>query len=181
MNTITINKTEIRIVLDKVSGAKMARVAGELGALQMFQVDRAFREHGQPGEKWQKLAARKESYRYGGAPLQDTGALAASFFIQSKKAGDKVSKSVIASSSFYAPYHQVGFSTKGPNFIPLTLKAKRLHVKGANPREEGLVQGVDYVIAKHGVTVPARPMIDYLDAQNQKEIFETINQALERG
>lgn len=116
------------------------------------------------------------SYRRGGKPLMDKGALAASFFIKYNFVfeADLSLLVVIASSNVTAPWHQKGFVTKGPNFIPLTLKAARDHVKGANPKNEGFEYGVDYIVAWKGVKVPERAMIDYADPVNRKQIEDTI-------
>lgn len=116
------------------------------------------------------------SYRKGGKPLWDKGALAASFFTKYNFVfeAELALLVVIASSSFLAPFHQKGFRTNGPNFIPLNLKAARMHVKGANPKDEGLEYGVDYIMAWKGVKVPERAMVDYADPANKKQIEDTI-------
>jgi hypothetical protein len=59
----------------------------------------------------------------------------------------------------YALYQDRGFSTSGPNYIPLTFKGKRKHGTGNNPNNEGLIRGKDYTMAWNGVTVPARPFL----------------------
>ena len=59
----------------------------------------------------------------------------------------------------HAIFHELGFETSGPNFIPLTKKGKRSHATGRNPTKEGLVRGKDFVMAWQGVTVPKRPFM----------------------
>jgi phage gpG-like protein len=121
------------------------------------------------------------SYRKGGSPLRDTGALMGSFFTKYAFVFGSDALVVVASSNPVAPWHQKGFKTKGPNFIPLTRKAKRDHSLGVNPEWEGLVQGVDYIMAWQGVDVPSRPMIDYADPVNKKMIQDAIRLAIQRS
>lgn len=141
------------------------------------QISRAFREL----TKAQKLekraferAAPAESYRKDGQPLRDTGALKASFFLHSQNATPTELMSTVASPFPHAVYQHTGFKTNGPNFIPLTRKAARMHRPGADPRSEGLEPEVDYVMAWSGVHVPARPIIDYADPVNAEEITRTV-------
>lgn len=77
-------------------------------------------------------------------------------------------------------YQHTGFSTSGPNFIPLTLHARRIHRKGVDPRLEGLVLGEDYIMAWGGVTVPARPIFRFAP-EDIEEIISSIRLALQRG
>lgn len=120
------------------------------------------------------------SYRKGGQRLFDAGHtgthLAGSFFIKHNFVFEAAQSIIvtIASSSLYAKWQQDGVKTRGPNFIPLTLKARREHQKGVNPAHEGLEYGVDYIMAWKGVNVPASPMIDYSDPVNKKQIDDTI-------
>lgn len=234
---IKITMTNTAVAMRSVEGKILRRAADELRVVQKEQVASAFRNSGQPGEKWKPLwadkfvgnvsvktlgklgkahgrlvrllnrdtftpsqitavikakskvddlkakATRATSYRKGGKPLQDTGRLAASFFTKYHFVfeSEGVALIVLASSDFTAQWHQRGFSTRGPNFIPLTMKAKREHVRGANPKHEGLELGVDYIMAWKGVKIPARPMIDYADPANKKQITDTINAAMKRG
>lgn len=120
------------------------------------------------------------SYRKGGEPLKDNGILAGSFFRHSVMVAAKKVVSLIASHIFYAIYHQVGYKTKGPNFIPLTIRARRVHVKGKNPEDEGLEKGVDYIMAWNGVTVPPRPMIDYANITNKELLRRAAIDAMKR-
>ncbi len=121
------------------------------------------------------------SYRRGGERLRDNGQLAKSFFKKSQTVEGKDLTCVVASSAFYAVYHQNGFKTTGPNFIPLTIKARRTHVKGNDPKLEGLEEGVDYIMAWKGVTVPESPMIDYADPIVKQKINATITEAFFNG
>jgi phage gpG-like protein len=114
---------------------------------------------------------KNTSYRRGGEPLRDKGSLAAS--VSSRVTlTDKGATIGVGSPRPYARYHQDGFTTKGPNFIPLTLRAKN-KAKGVKPEEVGLVPGVDYIMAWGGVTVPARPFVRFT-AQDKAEILETL-------
>lgn len=86
----------------------------------------------------------------------------------------------------YAKWHEEGISTpKGSNnFIPLTSAGDR-HRRGANPSREGLVRGVDYIIAKNGVNVSKRPFVNRSDTQYWAQVgimvSKVINKALRRS
>ena len=99
-----------------------------------------------------------QSYRNGGQPLRDTGNLLRSIGAKAEQTGP-ARLSVTMSGAIYGIYHEKGFSTDGPNFIPLTRKGKRTHATGANPNNENLSRGKDYVMAWGGVDVPARPFL----------------------
>ena len=98
------------------------------------------------------------SYRNGGQPLRNTGAMWRSLNAQagSVVGGLRVTLRGLA----HAAYQDKGFSTNPPkgNFIPLTKKGAR-HATGANPKDEGMKRGKDYFMARRGVTVPARPFL----------------------
>jgi phage gpG-like protein len=170
---------------DKFLGAVPEKIAGAItnAESEFFKATNAKKldaariaKAGDRLRKAQERAYNAASYRRGGNPLLDTGRLRASFFTKYNFVfeAEKAAVVVIASSAFYAKWHQTGFKTKGPNFIPLSLKAKREHERGVNPAHEGLEYGVDYVMAWRGVKVPARPMIDYADPVNKLEIEGTI-------
>ena len=55
---------------------------------------------------------------------------------------------IVVSGEFYGVYQDKGFTTTGPNYIPLT------------NRKINKQSGRDYFIAKNGVTVPSRAWID---------------------
>jgi hypothetical protein len=99
-----------------------------------------------------------QSYRNGGQPLRDTGNLLRSIGAKAEQVGPS-RLSVTMSGAIYGIYHEKGFSTDGPNFIPLTRKGKRTHATGANPYSEGLTPGKDFTMAWSGVDVPARPFL----------------------
>jgi len=98
------------------------------------------------------------SYREGGQPLRDTGNLLRSLGAKAAATGPGT-LTVTLRGAKYGIYHERGFSTSGPNFIPLTKKGKRTHATGANPASEGLQRGKDYTMAWGGVTVPKRPFL----------------------
>lgn len=102
------------------------------------------------------------SYRAGGQPLVDTGKLIGSLGATASSTGNKIQLTMHGRK--YGLYQDRGFSTKGPNYIPLTMKGRRQHATGRNPNEEGLTRGRDYIVTgsrnrPRGVTVPARPFI----------------------
>jgi phage gpG-like protein len=98
-----------------------------------------------------------ESYRAGGKPLRDTGQMMREMNAKGQAGGNGVS--IILYGPLHAIFHELGFETSGPNYIPLTRKGKRSHATGNNPTKEGLVRGKDFVMAWQGVTVPKRPFM----------------------
>lgn len=96
-------------------------------------------------------------YRNGGQPLRDTGRLAGSLHARGSVRGGKLVLTMRGLK--YGIYHDRGFKTSGPNYIPMSMKGKRGHGTGNNPHTEGLKHGKDYLMAWRGVTVPARPFI----------------------
>ena len=182
-------KTEVTIKFDESSriaiSAKFLQEASKrVAAQQKEQVNEAFVRGGQPGQPWRSLKSiygtrtnkkgRKTvtpSYRNDGQPLRNTSVLKSSFFSRIHRIRDDKIVTEIATPLPYAVYQQLGMKTKGPNFIPLNRKAVRTHVKGMNPKSEGLVLGKDYIMAWKGVTVPARPMIDYSNQENKRAII----------
>lgn len=125
-------------------------------------------------------ATPAESYRKGGKPLNNFGHLKDSFFTKYAFVFENEGTAIIvvASPLLYAAWQHTGFKTKGPNFIPLTRKAMLRHVLHANPKGEGLEQGVDYIMAWKGVNVPARPIIDYSDPVNKAQIGDVIRRSI---
>jgi hypothetical protein len=97
------------------------------------------------------------SFRAGGQPLVDTGKLVGSLGATGSSTGNKIQLTMHGRK--YGLYQDRGFSTKGPNYIPLTMKGRRQHATGRNPNSEGLTRGRDFTMAWKGVTVPARPFI----------------------
>lgn len=97
------------------------------------------------------------SYRNGGQPLRNTGKLQRSLSATGKSNGNNVRLTLRGLR--YGLYQDRGFKTKGPNFIPMTLKGARQHGTGNDPNTEGLTKGEDYLMAWRGVTVPSRPFI----------------------
>lgn len=162
----------------KVQRGAKARTAGlraskeELLRFQFRKADARFDKASVALKK-----ARATSYRRGGQALRDNGQLMGSFYSKPRQIFDTYAVVTLESSAFYAAYHQNGFKTKGPNFIPLTTEARTLHSLGADPEKEGLQEGIDYIMAWHGVTVPARPMIDYDDPANLAQIKQALTNA----
>ena len=115
-------------------------------------------------------------YRAGGRPLQNNGHLMAGLHSETVARSNGVSVTLLDGSG-YGVYHQSGFKTKGPNYIPLSLKGARRHVKGRNPEEEGLVEGKDYIIAWKGVDVPQRKIFN-MPPENRQELGETVVNAI---
>ena len=98
------------------------------------------------------------SYRRGGKPLRDTGALAASVKVVAV-ATPKGFVIEAGSTLPYGRYHNEGFQTSGLNYIPLTMKGAR-KPRGMNPDTMGLIRGHDYVLAR-GVKIPRRRFVKF--------------------
>lgn len=179
-SAFTIDAAHVGQTFAALNQRILRRAVNAAATTQLQQVADAFRNGGQPSRKWPALSM-KRGYRAGGQPLVDTGQLRASFFSKERTVSRKEAVSVIASSAFYAAWHQDGFHTQGPNYIPLTLRGRTLHHKGADPASEGLVRGKDYLMAWKGVNVPKRPMIDYRDPVNKREIEAAIQSAITKG
>lgn len=110
--------------------------------------------------KWKDKRGRertKAGYRNGGQPLRDTGRLMRS--IRVRVVSDSGGMKAVVVGEGYGKPHEKGFSTKGPNFIPLTQKGARAYKAGVAFVPGRLVPGKDYIVARNGVTVPARPFI----------------------
>lgn len=117
-------------------------------------------------------------YRQGGEPLSDRGGSGLKGSLggvtESTDTGVRIR---LTTNERYALFHQSGFTTSGPNFIPLTRKAARDHRPGGNPREEGLEYGVDYVMAWKGVTVPQRKIFN-MPPENRRDLADAVVAAL---
>lgn len=100
---------------------------------------------------------RVPGYRNGGHPLRDTGLLYGSLTATGKASGSSIK--VTLRGPKYALYQDKGLTTKRTNYIPLTLAAKRGHGTGNDPGKEGFTKGRDYLLARRGVKVPARPFL----------------------
>lgn len=98
-----------------------------------------------------------ESYRANGKPLRDTGETMRQMGAKGSSTGGGIS--ITVSGPLHAIFHEMGFETSGPNYIPLTRRGKQKHSTGNNPANEGLVRGKDFTMAWHGVTVPKRPFM----------------------
>lgn len=114
------------------------------------------------------------SYRAGGKPLDETGHSKNSFGHSARPDGAGAVVDVTTTEPFLR-YHDAGFRTKGPNFIPLTKRAKdaKADSPGSRPDALGLIPGVDYVMAWRGVSVPSRPMFHFTPA-NSQQIADTL-------
>ena len=156
-------------------------VAGSgLHELLILQAQARMMAGGDSEHTYPDLWGHPGSYRADGQPLMDDAGRGGLF---SRLAGTTTIDGNVITATLLAPlyaiYHQHGFTTKGPNFIPLTLRAKRDHMPGANPANEGLEpwnpktgEG-DYVMAWRGVTVPQRKIFN-LPQEDRADILTTI-------
>lgn len=132
------------------------------------------------GKKLQKMPPVGVSFRAGGTPLLDTRQhIYNALHARKRQSAGRVTFLVQSGgpTPLVAVYHHHGYKTKGPNFVPLSLKARRTHRTGANPRSEGLVPGVDYVMFWRGVKVPARPIVRF-PPEDRREVVEALKAAL---
>ena len=111
-----------------------------------------------------------EIRRRGGEPLRDTGALYQSVTQRATKTPNGA-QSEVGSPLMHGLYQQNGITTKGPNFIPITARAK----DGWNSK---LVLGWDYVMAWNGVKVKPRVWMRFTDRNKRdiRESFAAVNQ-----
>ena len=115
-------------------------------------------------------------YRAGSKPLQGNGGLMAGLHSETTTRSNGVTVTLLDGSG-YGVYHQHGFKTKGPNYIPMSAKGAKRHVNGRNPEEEGLVEGEDYIIAWNGVTVPQRKIYN-MPPENLEELANAVVDAI---
>lgn len=180
--SVNINAAAGKRLLEKGLAEALRVGIAKVAVAQFEQVSNAFINSGQPILKWPRLWADKVAghYRAGGQPLRDAGPLEVSFGSTAEiESSERSASSTITSGVGYAKFHQTGFETKGPNFIPLTRRAQRLHRPGANPKGEGLALGIDYVMAWKGVRVPARPIVDYSDPINKNQMNDAMADGLQ--
>lgn len=115
------------------------------------------------------------SYRRGGKPLLDTRQGYAA--VSTTAEGKLPELTVRVRAPAYMVYQHAGFTTKGPNFMPVSLLAKRIHQKGRNPRAEGLFKGKDFWIFRNGVTIPPRPFAK-LGPKYMQRVAKTIARSM---
>jgi phage gpG-like protein len=197
---------EIRLQIGLESRATMA-IQRELlarlrsapvGVRLVAQAKRRIRNGGDSTVKYPELWADNVpgSYRAGGRPLRDDGRLYSSLAneYQPVRAG---ARWALTSPLRHAVYQHRGFQTRGPNFIPLTKKAKRNWTHNRRIRrvgkaagwpeikikeelaKHGLIEGETFIMAWGGVEVPARPIFN-LPPEDRAEIRATVRRALRR-
>ena len=151
-----------------------------LGSVLVSNAERRISDGGDTEHRYPELWGDARSYRAGQQPLLDTASMAASLraeYAPSPNGGTWAL--AVPENQKHAIFHQSGFSTKGPNFIPLTRPAGRTHRKGRNPEDEGLVEGVDYIMAWGGVSAPQRKIFNWPDEDRAE--FEDGLRALVNG
>lgn len=160
--------------------ARLQARGNAIAAVLVTQARRRVANKGDSTHRYPDLWATRTGlgFRAHGEPLRDRGQLLAALSAQAAPINDGVSLRLLdGTPDHYGVYHQHGFETKGPNFIPLTLKARRIHRKGNDPKAEGLVRGKDYIMAWHGVTVPQRKLFN-MPPEDLREIRWAIAAAL---
>ena len=117
-------------------------------------------------------------YRAGSKPLQGNGGLMAGLHSETVARSNGITVTLLDGSG-YGVYHQHGFKTKGPNYIPMSAKGAKRHINGRNPEDEGLVEGKDYIIAWNGVDVPQRKIFN-MPPENRQELANAVVDAITR-
>ncbi len=172
MPTIDLSKMDV-VVSDRSIDRLMS---ARLGQVLVLQAKRRMDAGGDSEFQYPELWGHPKSYRADGQPLLDTRVhIQDTLSDRAEQTRDGVRYWLVG--PLIAIYHQFGFTTKGPNFIPLTMKAKRTHVPGVNPDDEDLVDGEDYIIAWAGVTVPQRKIFN-LPPENVAEFAAGVVDAL---
>lgn len=155
---------------------RLQEAAPALAQILVAQAKRRISSGGDSTHRYPDLWPNPKSYRAGGQPLRNTGQLMNGLTGQAMNVGEGI-RLRLKSAHIHAQYHQHGYKTKGPNFIPLTRKAARKHVKGRNPKDEGLKAGTDYIMAWGGVTVPQRKIFN-MPPEDMAELQEAAKQAV---
>ncbi len=121
MPTTTLRQAGGRIAAQALARLRLAGIDKILPK----QAKRRIANHGDSEHRYPDLWDHPKSFRKGGEPLSDTGSLFNALTGKIELDGNKIKITLVVPASFkYALYHQSGFSTKGPNFIPLTVRAK---------------------------------------------------------
>jgi phage gpG-like protein len=182
MATIRIRANEIprlKSFLKKKSISALNNHKGLQDTLR-GQAVRRIKNKGDSTHQYPELWANKipGHYRSGGNPLQgeSTGGLMSSLKARVTTSANKITMR-LTDGVGYGVYHQKGFKTKGPNYIPITSRGKKRHQKGNDPTKEGLVKGKDYFIAWNGVTVPQRKIFN-LPPEDVQELKRAIGDAI---
>jgi phage gpG-like protein len=128
--TLAIRRIPNRIRRNVVTRLRLGRVGDVLVSQARDRIDNKGDSETTFPELWKPKSAA--SFREGGTPLRDDGNLYRS--LTSKIDGNDsrvVIRLVVPGAFRHALSHQNGFETKGPNFIPLTVRAKEAATKFA--------------------------------------------------
>lgn len=133
----------------------------QLGTVLVAQAHRRIENGGDSEHKYPDLWINRvpfDGFRKGGQPLRDQGQLMQSLNGATERNGDTVTIR-LQTPLMYPVYHQHGFTTKGPNYIPLSAAARRFS-RVADAFAAGLKRGTDFLIFRKGVTVPQRKIFN---------------------
>jgi len=182
MATIRIRASELPRLKSILKKKALVAMNNHKGLQDIIRSQAVFRikNKGDTTHQYPELWANKipGHYRSGGDPLQgeSTSGLMASLKGHVTASANKITMRLTEGVG-YGVYHQKGFKTKGPNYIPITMKGKKRHRKGNDPTKEGLVEGKDYFIAWGGVTVPQRKIFN-LPPEDVQELKRSIGEAI---
>jgi phage gpG-like protein len=186
MARIRVKAGQVGKQVRRVMLERLKRHASGLGEMVVAQARQRINNKGDTTHRYPELWDHPGSYRKGGQPLRDTGLLFNGLTSEATPTETGIKVKLI-SNQFYAVYHQQAgnmsgeFKTAGPNFIPLTRKAKRLYDKFQTMLDRGqgvafdddgnvdveanggtvrLIKGKDFIMAWQGVTVPQRKIFN---------------------
>ena len=175
----------------------------DLSVILLSQAIRRVEGGGDSTHRYPPLAADKmpghwrqrspEQVAKGEGFLQDTGKLLNGLTSKQTVSGDTIRVSVLTD-ELYPVYHQHGFKTKGPNFIPLTQDAKdrypefaAITARGKEFEKEAEAKGFfrsgpkrNYFMAWRGVTVPQRKIVN-MAPENVAEFQGVISDIIRKA
>lgn len=154
--------------------AKMKRA--NLGKHLVHFAQRRMDNGGDSTHRYPELWDHPRSIRAGKTPLVDKGRLKRSLRAKTTFRAKQVWYKLSSRRPLIAAAHQKGFTTRGPNFIPLMRKAYA-HETGVDPLDEGLIRGRHYVIAQNGVTVPQRKIFNW-PPEDERDFLRALSKAL---
>lgn len=157
-----LQASEVARILVKQAQARIDSRGADVGGYAALWADTAKVTIGK-GKKKRTI----DHYRKGGMPLKDTGDLYRSLTAETTATTSGIRMTL--QGSILSVFHQHGFKTSGPNFIPFT--------RGAVRRDPKAMKRGEYALARKGVTVPARPIFA-MPQTARREVARAIARAL---
>lgn len=179
MATIRVDSRRLPAEVQRQVQARLTQAGPALAELLRSQAVRRIENSGDSQHRYPELWATRTGLgvRAGGRPLDDRGILKNSLYGRHERTSRGMSVSLaVGETGRYAVFHQAGFSTPGPNVIPLSFRARRFRTVAAM-RAAGLRRGTDYLVARRGVTVPQRKLYN-MPPENRFEIAAELRRLL---